>query len=79
VLLGAKVRAAFGGPAFFSHERREDGRILVGLPHPSGRCRVWSDVTARPRARALLRELCPGVPWGIIDEKLALTPDADVE
>lgn len=41
---------------------------MVYLPHPSGRSRVWNDQSAVVRARALLREVAPGVPWGELDE-----------
>lgn len=37
---------------------------LVILPHPSGLNRSWGEPGAFERARALLREACPGVPWG---------------
>lgn len=40
---------------------------LVILPHPSGLCRVWSERGAYARARALLRQACPSVPWGETD------------
>jgi len=37
---------------------------LVSLPHPSGNCREWSHAGAVARARAILREVAPHVPWG---------------
>lgn len=67
VLLGAKVRDAFDGPDFFTVGRCLDGRTLVTLPHPSGLNRMWSEPGARERARALLREVAPEVPWGFAD------------
>lgn len=64
VLLGVKVRAAFGGrPEFFRSEVR--GRAtLLSLPHPSGLCHEWNDECAATVARVTLRELAPHVPWG---------------
>jgi hypothetical protein len=64
VLLGSKVRAAFDGPEFFGVERFGDVYTLATLPHPSGLNRMWSAPGARERARALLREVAPEVPWG---------------
>lgn len=55
VLLGAKVAAAFG----LDHEPFTvaglRGAVVVQLPHPSGRCRVWNDPASYGRARAVLR------------------------
>jgi hypothetical protein len=52
VLLGRRVAGAFGyNGDFFSAETRGDV-VLVGLPHPSGRCRTWNDPTSAVRARA---------------------------
>ncbi len=73
VLLGRKVASAFGlarEPAFSIH--RPPVFTLVGgpttvhvlLPHPSGLCREWHEPGAFARARGLLREACPWVPWG---------------
>lgn len=66
VLLGAKVRAAFAGPAPFErHVHRKSGNAtFLGLPHPSGRNLIWNDPSARRRAREALRALAPEVPWG---------------
>lgn len=61
VILGRKVAAAFGKSGVLAFSR--DG-LVVCLPHPSGRCRVWSQPGSIDRARALLREVCPAVPWG---------------
>ncbi len=41
----------------------------LSLPHPSGLCRVWGDGMWEAsgtvaRARGLLRDVCPHVPWG---------------
>jgi uracil-DNA glycosylase len=64
VLLGARVRDAFGGPPFFGRRtwRRLDGSeiSMVGLPHPSGRNLLWNDPANRARAAALL---CSAAPW----------------
>ncbi len=65
VLLGARVRQAFGGPAPFEHGRDPLGCTWLGLPHPSGRCLLWNDRANVARARAILMELVPaGIPWG---------------
>lgn len=42
----------------------------LSLPHPSGLCRVWGRGMWAPggtveRARSLLRDLAPHVPWGV--------------
>ena len=83
VLLGAKVRAAFGwvadprvadprvadprvadpGPAAFERQALPTC-VLVSLPHPSGRCRVWNEPGAHERAVGLLAQVAPWVPWG---------------
>jgi hypothetical protein len=63
VLLGARVRDAFGGPVFFASARRRDC-ALVSLPHPSGRCRLWNDLANVERAVAAMRSLVPEIPWG---------------
>jgi hypothetical protein len=64
VLLGARVRDAFGGPPFFGRStwRRDDGSeiAMVGLPHPSGRNLLWNDPRGRARAAAAL---CAEAPW----------------
>jgi len=63
VLLGRRVADAFGGNASFYLVQRE-GRLLLSLPHPSGRCRVWNEPWAAARAREVLRLAAPWVPWG---------------
>lgn len=40
---------------------------VVSLPHPSGLCRVWNEPGARDKARSVLRQLVPDVPWGETD------------
>lgn len=71
VMLGRKVAVAFGAgalPAFGARPTFAGGSFgeftLVALPHPSGRCRAWNEPGAVERARALLREVAPRVPWG---------------
>lgn len=70
VLLGEKVSKAFGfryepfratwcdpTPMGVMHR-------VVMLPHPSGRNRAWNEPGAFERARAILREVRPEIPWG---------------
>jgi hypothetical protein len=65
VLLGRQVASAFGlehCPAF-----TRSGRIIL-LPHPSGRnCALWTRENIQ-RARAMLSEVLPGMPFGEADE-----------
>lgn len=77
VALGAKVRdaihhpyrAAGKPPAFFT--ATQHGPVcgggfvnVVHLPHPSGRNQIWNDSAQIARARDILREVAPLVPWG---------------
>jgi len=71
VLLGRKVADAFGfwNPGrvfdpFTQVPKPVGGHGYVALPHPSGLCRVWNEPGAFERARSLLRDACPDVPWG---------------
>lgn len=65
VLLGRKVTTAFEQPLGpFETRRFPNGFTYIALPHPSGRCRVWQEPGAFERTRALLRKVCPEVPWG---------------
>ena len=64
VLLGAKVRDVFRGPSEFEVRYDLAGIRMVGLPHPSGRCRAWNTPGAAQRTRDLLREAAPWIPWG---------------
>lgn len=74
VLLGRKVTETFekvaldGAPfAAFSTKTCCPGMTLVSLPHPSGRNAALWNPKARDRAREILREVAPEVPWGVID------------
>ena len=62
VLLGRKVRDAFGDPPPFEWGSAR-GVKLVGLPHPSGLNRAWLEPDARAQAVAVLTEVAPDVPW----------------
>ena len=76
VMLGRKVTDAMRSAAMidedivpFSTRRCCPGMTLVSLPHPSGRNAALWTPKARARAREILRELVPGVPWGSIDSE----------
>ncbi len=79
VLLGRKVTETFekialsGDPLVaFSTRTCCPGMTLVSLPHPSGRnAAVWSNPKLAGRARELLREVAPEVPWGSADAEEA--------
>lgn len=69
ILLGSKVREAWCGAV---NNEREDTQVIafgqcILLPHPSGRCRIWSDPMAVTSTRAILRGLLPGIPFGETD------------
>jgi hypothetical protein len=73
VLLGERVKAAFGlhDCPFFTTSQifpagHVEGRILIYLPHPSGRCRSWSNENNVALARSMLRKHAPEIPWGEI-------------
>ena len=75
VLLGRKVTETFAklvlqdDSPFVAFSTRVccPGMQLVSLPHPSGmNARLWNP-GARDRARQILRELAPEVPWGTAD------------
>jgi hypothetical protein len=71
VLLGRKAAAAFGheGPSFTRLLDPTRGRVsLVSLPPPSSR--EWRPQLVH-RARELLREAVPSLPWGVFDDSLA--------
>lgn len=63
VLLGRRVADAFRVSYGFQ-VRGLGNKLLLSLPHPSGRCRAWNEPGAVGRARELLRAHVPGVPWG---------------
>lgn len=77
VLLGQKVAGAFGFegvPPFTANLPGEGERAAhpsavgyVLLPHPSGRNRAWNEPGSYLRARDLLRQVRPDVPWGEVD------------
>lgn len=78
VLLGRKVteifeEAALGGEALAPFATRVccPGITLVSLPHPSGRNAARWNPQAQKRAREILRELVPEVPWGSSNDKAA--------
>lgn len=78
VLLGRKVTEAFekvalGGDPLVAFSTRAScpGVTLVSLPHPSGRNLVWNQPWAPKRAREILRDLVPELPWGSADEDAA--------
>ena len=58
ILLGAKVRRAFG---YKDARLYHDHGGVVCLPHPSGRCRLWDRPGAVQFARAAVEAACPGV------------------
>lgn len=67
VLLGAKVRGAFGfaSAEFFSVTVAYGCTpMFVILPHPSGRNLLWNQAGAREEARKLLKSVVPWIPWG---------------
>lgn len=72
VLLGQKVRMAFPDPLpamFGALAFRVPGatRTIVCLPHPSGRNPIWRDHAVIDRARAVLRQAIPEIPWGSLE------------
>lgn len=78
VLLGRKVTEVFEKVALedvplvaFSTRPCCPGMTLVSLPHPSGRNAALWNPKARDRARQILRDLAPELPWGSIDAEEA--------
>jgi hypothetical protein len=71
VLLGRKVTEAFEKVALdaplipFTSRACCPGMTLVSLPHPSGRNASSWNPKLQERARQMLRELAPEVPWGL--------------
>jgi hypothetical protein len=78
VLLGRKVTETFEKVALdgaslvpFATKTCCPGMTLVSLPHPSGRnAALWTS-KARDRARQILREIAPEIPWGSFEEGMA--------
>lgn len=76
VLLGRKVTETFEKVALdgvelvpFATKTCCPGMLLVSLPHPSGRNAALWTPKARARAREILREVVPEVPWGSVDSE----------
>lgn len=69
VLLGARVRQAFGlGAAdVFTFGAMPWGGQVAVLPHPSARCRLWDAADAIKRTRNVLLAILPGAPFGEAD------------
>lgn len=74
VLLGRKVTETFVKIALddvplvpFSTRVCCPGMTLVSLPHPSGRNAGSWNPALRDRARAIMCEIAPELPWGSID------------
>jgi hypothetical protein len=70
VLLGRKVSDSldFDNP-LFTVQLVHDGRVkLISLPHPSGRNRTWNDAYNITRARSMLMDAVPDVPWGELND-----------
>ena len=74
VLLGRKVtevfeRVVLDGASLvpFSTRKCCPGMTLVSLPHPSGRNAALWTPKARDRARQIMREVAPEIPWGSSD------------
>ena len=57
LVLGTKVRDAFGLPPMLVHPVRMHDAVFRQLPHPSGRCRWYNDEANREIASLLLEEL----------------------
>jgi hypothetical protein len=83
VLLGDKVRSAFFGARLFRQKAQPFTVLSVAtvsaettvefsalaLPHPSGRNAAnWTSDNVT-RARRMLRDLEPSIPWGQLDER----------
>ena len=78
VLLGRKVTETFEKVALddvplvpFASRTCCPGMTLISLPHPSGRNAAAWNPKARERARQILCELVPELPWGSIDAEEA--------
>lgn len=78
VMLGRKVTETFEKVALDGRELVAfatatccPSMTLVSLPHPSGRQTIWYQPWTRDRARQILRELVPDLPWGSADAEEA--------
>lgn len=78
VMLGRKVTDAVRAIAMideeivpFSTRGCCPGMTLVSLPHPSGRNAALWQTKARDRARQIMRDLAPEIPWGSADAQEA--------
>ena len=78
VMLGRKVSEAMRRAAMIDQEIIPfatraccPGITLLSLPHPSGRNAAMWNPQARYRARQILRDLVPTLPWGSIDAEEA--------
>lgn len=84
IMLGEKPRTAFetaadsgpmpmmfGATRPLSNLARSAGGVetFIALPHPSGRNQRAYDRANIERARSLLREVLPEIPWGTLDEE----------
>lgn len=74
VMLGRKVTEAMCRAAMIDEVMEPfmtrgccPGLTLVSFPHPSGRNAALWNAKARDRARQILRELAPSLPWGSAD------------
>ncbi len=83
VCLGRKVSDAFAvimdvglstwsWYPLFLRRLDETERVIkvVSIPHPSGLSRAYNDPAAAARARELLREVAPAVPWGELASRI---------
>lgn len=75
VLLGRKVTETFEKVALdgaslvpFSTKPCSPGMTLISLPHPSGRNAASWNPQLHERARQILREHAPELPWGVRDD-----------
>jgi hypothetical protein len=66
------ARVDYGTDFFSTLEVGSDSerRVYACLPHPSGLCRLWNEPGSVTRARRLLAEHAPWVPWGARDVEL---------
>jgi len=67
ILLGSKVRDAFGLKTLAFYDYVPATPQVILLPHPSGRNLIWNDPFSFVRAREVLRKCIPEIPWGSAD------------